>query len=98
MRLSESSCPGRIDRNPLTEAYLELFLHPSLDFPIAIPTPVVLIYLMTIKNGLPSNAALPLAALMVYILRHSKVRRRASRAAGRTDPGASIGWRTSDRL
>ena len=44
-------------------------MNPFLDFLMAILPLAVLIYLMTKKNSLPSNVALPLAALMVYVLR-----------------------------
>ena len=44
-------------------------MYPALDFLMAILPLVILIYLMTKKNSLPSDVALPLAAMMVYILR-----------------------------
>lgn len=44
-------------------------MSPYLDFSMAILPLAILIYMMTRKNGVPSNVALPLAALMVYGLR-----------------------------
>ncbi len=44
-------------------------MSPYLDFFMAILPLVVLIWMMTKKNSVPSNIALPLTALMVYVLR-----------------------------
>lgn len=47
----------------------KLAMSPYLDFGMAILPLVILIYMMTRKNSVPSNVALPLTALMVYVLR-----------------------------
>ncbi len=44
-------------------------MNPYLDFFMAILPLMILIYMMTKKNSVPSNVALPLTALMVYVLR-----------------------------
>ena len=44
-------------------------MNPYLDFFMAILPLIILIYMMTKKNSSPTNVALPLTALLVYVMR-----------------------------